>query len=82
MRYFFRVFSACMAFLRKFRRKKSKEENSEDKDSLESSEDQDNRLRKGYKIMIFLKIEIMLFSHFLALEMTSFFRHSDHSIPL
>ena len=71
-----------MAFLRKFRRKKSKEETSEDKDSLESSEDQDNRLRKGYKIMIFLKIEIMLFSHFLALEMTSFFRHSDHSIPL
>ena len=62
-----------MAFLREFRGKKSEEENSEDRDSLESSADQDNRLRKGYKIMIFLKIKIMLCSDFLALQMNSFF---------
>ena len=69
-----------MAFLRKFRRKKSKEETSEDKYSLESSEDQDNRLRKGYQIM-FGNYNNALFT-FLALQMTSFFRHSDHSVLL
>ena len=46
-------FTVCMAFLRKFKKTKRKDEISEDKDSVASSEDQDNRLRKGYKIMIF-----------------------------